>query len=148
MKISTILATKSPNIVTSNPQQSVREAVKLLARYNIGALVVVNEQKQPIGIISERDIVRRAAQDEQVFDRQVGDIMTKNLVVGTPQDDLMAVAHTMTEGRFRHLPVVEADTNRLLGIISIGDVMKAQRDAYEGELYTLQTQILSETGDQ
>ncbi len=144
MKVSTILATKSPNIVTATPEQTVPEAIATLTRYNIGALVVVDDQHRPVGIVSERDIVRAATQGEVLFSQTVGDIMTTNVVVGSPQDDLMVVAHTMTEGRFRHLPIVDPESSRLVGIISIGDVMKAQRDTYEGELYTLQTQILSE----
>ncbi len=144
MKVSTILATKSPHIVTATPEQSVPDAITALTRYNIGALVVVDDQRRPVGIISERDIVRAAAQGPALFSQTVGDIMTRNVVVGSPQDDLMVVAHTMTEGRFRHLPIVDPESNQLVGIISIGDVMKAQRDTYEGELYTLQTQILSE----
>jgi CBS domain-containing protein len=67
--------------------------------------------------------------------------MTKNVITGVPQDDLRVVAGTMTERRFRHLPIM--DKGQLIGIISIGDVVKAQRDQYEGEIDTLHTQILA-----
>lgn len=143
MNIASILATKGGQAITIRPEQSVREAIALLGRHNIGALIVVNEANKPVGILSERDIVREAARDEQVFVRAVGEIMTKDVITGLPQDDLLSVAHTMTEKRIRHLPVVDA--GRLVGMVSIGDVVKAQRDKYQGEVDTLETQILAES---
>jgi CBS domain-containing protein len=140
MNIATVLASKGSKVITIQPEQTVRQAVGLLVEHNIGALVVVDGNRQPVGILSERDIVRMAAQREQVFSEPVGALMTKNVVLGLPQDDLTSVAHTMTERRIRHLPVMEA--GRLIGIVSIGDVVKAQRDRYQGEVETLQTQLL------
>ena len=83
--------------------------------------------------------MRWAVLDERLFGRTVRELMTKNVIVGAPEDDLKSVAHTMTEMRVRHLPVVVG--GRLVGIVSIGDVVKAQRDEYEGEVATLQIQI-------
>jgi CBS domain-containing protein len=140
MNIATVLASKGSKVITIQAEQTVRQAVGLLVEHNIGALVVVDGNRQPVGILSERDIVRMAAQREQVFSEPVGALMTKNVVLGLPQDDLTSVAHTMTERRIRHLPVMEA--GRLIGIVSIGDVVKAQRDRYQGEVETLQTQLL------
>jgi CBS domain-containing protein len=140
MNIATLLARKGPKVVTVRPEQTVREALVLLAEHNIGAAIVVDERTRPVGIVSERDVVRALVKDEQVLRRPVSALMTRNLVLGVPQDDLMAVGNTMTERRIRHLPVVERGT--LIGIVSIGDVVKAQRDLYLGELDTLQTQIL------
>ncbi len=142
MNIQGILATKGTHVVTIQPHQTIREALATLVSYNIGALVVINTANEPIGIISERDIIRAAAQDESVFSLSVSTLMTREIVTGMPDDDLEVVAHTMTEKRIRHVPVV--DQGRLIGIVSIGDVVKAQRDQYQGELYTLQTQILAE----
>jgi CBS domain-containing protein len=68
--------------------------------------------------------------------------MTKEVITGVPEDDIMSVVHTMTERRFRHLPIVDAD--QLIGVISIGDILKAQRDMYRGEIDTLETQILAQ----
>jgi CBS domain-containing protein len=140
MTIASILATKGTGAVTVRPDQSIREALALLARHNIGALIVV-EGDRPVGIVSERDVVREAVRDERLFERAVHEIMTRHVLTGTPQDDLDAVARTMTERRIRHLPVV--DGGRLAGIVSIGDVLKAQRDRYQGEVDTLQTQLLA-----
>lgn len=140
MNIASILASKGVKVVTVQPTQTIREALRLLAEHNIGALVVVDEGDRPAGIVSERDVVRTLARTEAVFDWPVGRIMTKEVIVGGPQDDVLTVGHTMTEKRIRHLPVVER--GRLIGIISIGDIVKAQRDKYQGEVDTLQIQLL------
>ncbi len=142
MDIASILATKGDTAVTVRPEQSIREALAALARHNIGAVIVADAAGRPVGILSERDIVREAARNEAVFARHVGDLMSRNVITGQPHDDLTTVAHTMTEQRIRHLPVVDKD--RLVGIISIGDVLKAQRDRYQGEADTLQAQLLSD----
>jgi CBS domain-containing protein len=145
MTIASLLARKGVKVVTIQPEHPIRQALALLAEHNIGALVVVDREARPIGILSERDIVRAAVRAEQaVFDRPVSELMTRNVIVGVPQDDLVSVGATMTEKRIRHLPVVEQ--GRLVGIISIGDVVKAQRDQYQGEVDTLQTQLIAEHG--
>jgi CBS domain-containing protein len=139
MNIASILAQKGGRVVTGRPEQSIRQALSLLAEHNIGALVVVDETGVPTGVLSERDIVREAARDERLFARTVGEIMTRDVIVGVPEDDLRAVRRTMTERRIRHVPVI-AD-GRLVGIVSIGDVVKAELDQYLGEVDTLQTQV-------
>ena len=142
MKVKRILSAKSGDVITIRPDAPIRDAIALLTEHNIGALVVVAEgESKPAGIISERDIIHRAASSERLFGELVETIMTQELITGMPQDDLYSVAHTMTEKRFRHLPIV--DEGKLVGIISIGDVMKAQRDAYRGEIDTRETQLLA-----
>jgi CBS domain-containing protein len=141
MNIQSILAKKGSNVVTIRPQQTIRDAIATLRTNNIGALVVINTGGQPIGILSERDIIRVAATDEAIFPLPVSALMTQEVIVGMPYDDLEAVAYTMTERHIRHVPVV--DQGKLVGIVSLGDVVKAQRDQYQGELYTLQIQILT-----
>lgn len=141
MKVRQILATKPPGVVTITPEALIREAIALLVEHGIGALVVVGQTRRPVGILSERDVVWRAVQDQDVLLRTVAEVMTRDLVLGTPQDDLMAVAHLMTERRFRHLPIVEGD--ELIGMVSIGDVLKAQRDSYRGEIDTLETRLMA-----
>jgi CBS domain-containing protein len=142
MNIASLLATKGGMVVTARAEQTIRDVLGLLARHNIGALVVVDESHLPIGIVSERDVVRAAARDEHLFSLTVAALMTRDVIVGTPQDDLLTVGTTMTEKRIRHLPVV--DKGRLVGIVSIGDVVKAERDRYRGEADTLQIQLLGE----
>ncbi|PYN78158.1 MAG: hypothetical protein DMD96_21895 [Candidatus Rokuibacteriota bacterium] len=145
MNIANILARKGSMAVTVRPEQSIREALALLDHHNIGALIAV-EGGLPVGILSERDIVREAAHNEGFLMRTVGDLMTRDVITGQPHDDLPSVAHTMTERRIRHLPVV--DKGQLVGIVSIGDIVKAQRDHYQGEVDTLQTQLLADEGGQ
>jgi CBS domain-containing protein len=140
MNIASVLASKGVRVVTIAPDATIREALTLLAGHNIGAVVVVDAAGRPVGILSERDIVRAAARDEQVFGLPVSAIMTRQVVLGSPSDDLSSVGSTMTERRIRHLPIVDA--GRLVGIVSIGDVVKAQRDHYQGEVDTLQLQLL------
>jgi CBS domain-containing protein len=139
MNVASILARKGGKVVTCHPGQSIRQALALLAEHNIGALVVVDDRGAPAGILSERDVVREAARDERLFARTVGEIMTRDVVVAVPEDDLASVRHTMTERRIRHLPVIAE--GRLCGIVSIGDVVKAERDQYLGEIDTLQMQV-------
>jgi CBS domain-containing protein len=142
MKVSRILSTKSRETITIQPNQLIREAIKLLADHNIGVLVVVDDNGQLAGILSERDIVRRAAEDEALFGKSVSEVMTRQVVTGVPQDDIAQVMHTMTERRFRHMPILKDD--KLIGMVSIGDIVKVQRDEYLGEIDTLETQIMAE----
>src|SRR5438128_6911200 len=118
------------------------EALGVLGNENVCAMMAEHEAGHLVGILSERDVVREAAKNERVFGMKVTDIMTRDVITGSPHDDLMTVAHTMTERRIRHLPVV--DKGRLIGIVSIGDIVKTQRDKYQGELDTLQAQVLGE----
>lgn len=141
MKVSTILAKKGNKLITIAPEQSVKEAVALFAQHNIGAVVVLNDAEALVGIVSERDVVRQLNQRNDLLDQPVNELMTAKVITCMPQDDLMSVASVMTERRFRHMPVVEH--GKLLGIISIGDVLKAQRDYYHGQIDTLETQILA-----
>jgi len=139
MQISTILATKGSTVFTVKPDQTVRDAVALLVDKRIGAVVVVDETERPVGIVSERDVVRELAKNENVLNEPVSRVMTVDVIIARPGDDTKAVSKTMTVKRFRHLPVM--DHHELVGIVSIGDVVKAQLDEYEGEIETLQTRV-------
>lgn len=140
MKISLILATKGARVVTIRPEQLVREVVSLFVQYNIGAVVVVDATGAVVGIISERDIVRALPQVPDLLTQPVSTVMTRTVIVASPQDDLVSVMRTMTEKRFRHLPIL--DGGKLAGLISIGDIIKTQLDESQGEVETLETQII------
>ncbi|HZY45884.1 MAG TPA: CBS domain-containing protein [Anaerolineae bacterium] len=140
MNIGNILATKGSRVITIHPEQSLKEAIALLTQHQIGALVVVDKAGKPVGILTERDIVHAADRSgEAMLKHAVKDVMTKNVVIATPHDELQSVLKTMSDRRFRHMPVM--DEGQLAGIISIGDVVKAQLDEYRGAIDTLQSQL-------
>jgi CBS domain-containing protein len=126
------------DVVTIGAGASVSDAVRLLSEKRIGAVLVADDDGTPIGILSERDIVRELGRrDDSCLRDTVGDMMTKNLVSCSPEDSADSVLEKMTEGRFRHIPVMEGSA--LAGLISIGDVVKArlselamEKDALEG----------------
>ncbi len=123
MRINEVLAGKAQHeVVTIRPDATVRELVAALAEHNVGALVVSTDGATVGGIVSERDVVRRLSSHEAVLDSPVSEIMTSNVATCGRNDSVNAMMHVMTDGRFRHIPVVDAD--RLVGIISIGDVVK------------------------
>ncbi|HET9860416.1 MAG TPA: CBS domain-containing protein [Nocardioidaceae bacterium] len=132
MRINEVLAGKSSReVVTISPDATVRELLGLLARHNVGALIVSADGSTVDGIVSERDVVRRLHEDESVLSSPVSAIMT--IEVHTceghhPVTDLMQV---MTEQRIRHVPVVK--DGALTGIISIGDVVKSRMSELEFE---------------
>jgi CBS domain-containing protein len=132
MKIREVIAAKAiKDIVTISPDATVRELLALLARYNIGAAVVSGDGSTVDGIVSERDVVRRLDDNDAALDDTVAQIMTAHVQTCEPSSSLDEVRKTMTEGRFRHLPVCDGD--RLVGVISIGDVVKAYIDQVEFE---------------
>lgn len=137
MQVKDILKGKSSgNIITIPPPTLLKDAIELLAKHRIGAVIVVDDDANPVGILSERDIVREIAQrGGAALDIAVSEIMTKDIIIGVLNDDLAYVMNTMTKGRFRHLPIMHEQS--LVGIISIGDVVKAQMEFYEGEARTL-----------
>jgi len=141
MKIKSILSKKGGEVITIGPQATIHEAIVMMAEHNIGALIVTNALGELTGILSERDIVRKAADYRDITALEVQQVMTKEVLKGEPEDDILAVAHIMTERRFRHLPV--RSEGRLIGIVSIGDILKAQRDEYLGAKDTLESQIMA-----
>ncbi|SDE18462.1 CBS domain-containing protein [Paracoccus isoporae] len=114
------------DIVTIATTSTVAEAAKLLAEKRIGAVVVSDDGSKPAGILSERDIVRELGKrGAEIMDGPVSGLMTRKVSTCQPGEDTMAVLERMTEGRFRHLPVVDEDGN-MLGIVSIGDAVSAR----------------------
>ena len=132
MKIREVIAGKAiQDVVTIRPDATVRELLALLADNNIGAAVVSADGTSVDGIVSERDIVRRLHGDEGTLGETVAQIMTSEVKTCEASSSLDEVRKTMTDGRFRHLPVCE--DGRLVGVISIGDVVKAYIDQVEFE---------------
>src|SRR5262245_56271038 len=132
MKIRDVLKAKGNQVYSVAPHRTVQEALALLVQFHVGALLVLDDDGQPVGIVTERDVLRtchhRAAQLERVI---VRDVMTHELIIGVPDDDLDYTMGIMTNNRIRHLPIV--DGGRIAGLVSIGDVVKAclEETAYE-----------------
>jgi CBS domain-containing protein len=132
MRIAEVLREKGSRVVTIEPHATVWEAIQALNRHNIGGLVVVGQDDQVVGIITERDILREAGERaDRIKETPVGDVMTKDIIIGVPEDPLDYVMVVMTKNRIRHLPVLEDE--KLAGIISIGDVVNAHLDETEFE---------------
>ena len=123
MTVKAILSRKGGDVVTIAPTANLAAAVQLLAERRIGAIVVTGPDDRVAGILSERDIVRTlAARGPAALDDNVAAVMTRKVTTCTQADTVASIMEQMTEGKFRHLPVV--DQGRLVGIISIGDVVK------------------------
>jgi CBS domain-containing protein len=132
MKISDVIRDKqSAEVVTIPPDASVRDLLALLAEHNIGAVIVSSGDKKVDGIVSERDVVRRLNDTEDVLDNPVSQIMTAVVQTCEPGHDVDALMAQMTEHRIRHVPVV--DGGELVGVISIGDVVKSRINRLEFE---------------
>lgn len=132
MKIKDVVGAKpTQGVVTISPDATVRDLLGLLAEHNIGAVVVSADGSGVEGIVSERDVVRRLHGDEAVLGSPVSAIMTVEVHTAEPDHDLESTRLAMTERRIRHMPVV-AD-GKLVGIISIGDVVKSHIDRVEFE---------------
>ena len=142
MLVHQILKSKPGSGVQCVPANTkVAEAARILSEKGIGTVVVSEDGKTADGILSERDIVRELAKSGGgCLDRSVGDYMTRKLVTCTPQSSTEDVLHQMTDGRFRHMPVIEDGV--MVGLISIGDVVKAQLSQLAMEKDALQGMIM------
>ncbi len=134
MKVSVILQKKgSTEVATIAPATTASDAVRELSRRRIGALVVTSADGGIAGIVSERDIVRRLGEEgPAVLSRPVSELMTHKVETCGADDTAFHLLDRMTEGRFRHMPVL-GDNGRLAGILSIGDVVKARLEEIETE---------------
>ena len=135
MHVAAVLKRKGTDIVSVHPDDSIGTVARTLAEHRIGA-VLVTDGGAPVGILSERDIVRGVAKQGAAILRQpVSTLMTRDLVTCRPDDSVAQVMETMSERRIRHLPVM--DGGRLVGLISIGDAVKARLDDAELEVESL-----------
>ena len=127
MTVNSILSHKGDEVLTIEPTATLAAAVQTLTQRRIGALVVTGAGNRIVGIMSERDIVRALdAAGAQALSSQVGEVMTRKVVTCGRNDTIAEIMEQMTLHKFRHLPVVEQGA--LVGIISIGDVVKARLD--------------------
>ncbi|GAA5123599.1 CBS domain-containing protein [Pseudonocardia adelaidensis] len=139
MRIADVLRNKGTTVATVGPGATVAELLGVLADHNVGALPVIDGGRI-IGIVSERDVVRRLhAGGAALLQARVADIMTTEVTTCSPNDDVSDLAAVMTSRRFRHLPVVV--DGELAGIVSIGDLVKARIDLLESEREQLQSYI-------
>ncbi len=132
MKISDVVRHKGDNVVTVKPGDSVEAMLEVLAEHRIGAVVVSADGSSIDGIVSERDVVRQlVSAGRDMLGRAVSDIMTTEVHTAGLDDDLVDIATSMTNGRFRHMPVVVG--GRLRGIVSLGDVVKHRLEEIQAE---------------
>jgi CBS domain-containing protein len=140
MTVAHILSTKGREVATTQPHRTLAEASKMLADRGIGALVVTGADGELLGIVSERDIVRAVARGGgAALGEAVSRHMTAKIVTATEDMTVVAVMEEMTNGRFRHVPVVRQ--GRIDGLVSIGDVVKYRLAEVEGEQQALREYI-------
>jgi CBS domain-containing protein len=140
MIVNRILSLKGREVATIEPGRTLSEAAKVLAERRIGSLLIVDGQKPVAGIISERDIVRAIANHgAAALEEPVSRFMTEKVLTCTGETSITDVMELMTQQKFRHVPVVEG--GRLVGIISIGDVVKERLEEVEAEAEAIKEYI-------
>lgn len=143
MRISRILEAKGTFVATVRPDCPITELLAQLAEHRIGAVLVVDREGEICGMASERDVVRALNADgAEVLNRRVTSLMTELVATCTSSSTIEEIAVLMTENRVRHVPVLD-DNGKLLGIVSIGDVVKARIDQLEHDRKTLIDYITS-----
>ena len=136
-----VLESKSDDMFWIAPEDTVGHAVEVLRDKKIGALMVKNPQGELVGILSERDVVRRLADTPgHTLPQKVADLMSTEVKTTTPDESLVTVLRRMTDGRFRHMPVMQE--GQLVGLISIGDVVNYRLTALEYEALQLKQLIV------
>jgi CBS domain-containing protein len=142
MTVKAILSGKRGDVVTIEPTADLAAAVKMLADNRIGAVIITGPDKRVAGILSERDIVRSLAErGPSVLSEQVGQVMTRKVVTCGEAETVGDIMGRMTAGKFRHVPVVEG--GQLVGVVSIGDVVKYRLGEMERESSALREYILT-----
>lgn len=141
MNVAGLLKIKGTDVATTTAETPVMEAVDQLKRKGIGAVVVIDDGGGVAGILSERDVVHALADRRDLAKAKVSDLMTKKVATCSPSATVNEVMQTMTEGRFRHLPVQE--DGKLCGLVSIGDVVKSRIEELQRESEALQSYIAS-----
>jgi CBS domain-containing protein len=138
--VARILAVKGRNVITTQPHRTVSEVAAILAEKGIGAIIVTGADGDVLGIVSERDIVRAVAKGgAPILETPVSKHMTAKVVTASEEMSVVGVMEEMTRGRFRHVPVLKA--GRLVGLVSIGDVVKHRLEEIESEHQALRQYI-------
>ena len=141
MSVKTILAAKGGNIICIEPTADLAAAAKLLSSHRIGALAVLDAHGRLVGILSERDIVRTMADvGSAALQLPVAQVMTRNVSTCDVNDSISSVVERMTQGKFRHMPVLQND--RLAGMLSVGDVLKSQIETMDEQIRQLESSIV------
>ncbi|MBP5856836.1 CBS domain-containing protein [Marivibrio halodurans] len=142
MSVASILSGKDGDVLTVTPDQTIDAASKILAERKVGAVIVVSPARKVAGILSERDIVRGlAAHGADVLKQPVSRLMTEAVTVCDRAESIDNVMRKMTDGRFRHMPVVE--DGELVGVVSIGDVVKHKIANLQHEAEALRDYVMS-----
>jgi len=142
MTVKAILSGKSHDVITVEASAKIEAAVHILAEHRIGAVIVTDQDQHIAGILSERDIVRSLAErGPSVLTESVGQVMTHKVVTCSESETVGGIMERMTAGKFRHVPVVER--GRLVGVVSIGDVVKYRLNEIERETTALREYILT-----
>lgn len=140
MIVKAILSAKGGDVISIEPTATLETAVRTLAEHKIGALLVLGPHRRVIGILSERDIVRvLAEQGAGVLAQPLAQVMTRKVVTCSQSDTVGVLMERMTTGKFRHLPVVEQE--QVIGVVSIGDVVKHRLQEMEQESAALRDYI-------
>ena len=140
MIVKAILSAKGSDVISIEPTATLETAVRTLADHRIGAMLVLGTDRRVIGILSERDIVRvLAEQGAGVLSQPLSQVMTRKVVTCNSSDTIGVIMERMTAGKFRHLPVIEQE--QVIGIISIGDVVKYRLQEMEHESAALRDYI-------
>src|SRR5512144_2477933 len=140
MIVKSILSAKGGDVISIEPTATLDTAVKTLAEHKIGALLVLGPDRRVIGILSERDIVRVLAErGASVLSQPLAQVMTRKVITCSQSDSVGVLMERMTTGKFRHLPVIEDE--QVIGVVSIGDVVKHRLQEIEQESAALRDYI-------
>lgn len=131
-KIDDILKSKSGEIITVLPDDSLYTAIQEMVNHNIGSVLVVSKEDEPVGIITERDVLKQCVRrSDRLKTTAVESVMTTDLIIGLPNDSVDYLVGVMTTNKIRHIPILT--DGKILGIVSIGDLLKSKMKSVEYE---------------
>ena len=140
MLVKDILNQQKRKIITAGEKTTIKQAMKLMVDNKISCLPVLEDDGKLVGIISDKDIFWKIYETEcHIREMTVGEVMTSNLIVGVPEDEVPYIAGVMTENKIRHVPIIQQD--RMIGLVSVGDIVKTQMENIKIENRYLQQYI-------